>query len=120
MMWAAWTALTAGLWSIVAPFATGYYNVTSVAAAEAVVAGLLIAGFSLWLALAEQAPQYVDYLIGLFGIWSVIAPFALGYRDVTMALYSDVIVGAVVFCAAIASIYARTHRGADSMHPKTA
>jgi hypothetical protein len=121
MLWAAWTGVIAGLWSIVAPFAAGYDNLSSVATIEAVVAGLLIGGFSLWRAVAEEPPQYVDYLIGLFGIWSVIAPFALGnWNLVTMAFYSDVIVGIVVLCAAITSIYARSRTGAGSMHPKSA
>jgi hypothetical protein len=119
MLWAAWTGVIAGLWSIVAPFAAGYYTANSVATTEAIVAGILIAGFSLWLALADHAPQYVDYLIGLFGIWSVVAPFVLGYRELTAAFYSDVIVGVVVFLAAIGSIYARSH-WTRRMHPKTA
>jgi hypothetical protein len=118
MLWAAWIGVLAGLWSIVAPFAAGYYGVNSVATTEAIVAGLLIGGFSLWLALADNAPQYVDYLIGLFGIWSAVAPFALAYRDLTTAFYSDVVVGIVAFIVAVVSIYYRSHH--RTLHPKTA
>jgi len=116
MRWAAWTSVVAGLWAIVAPFAAGYYGVNSIATAEAVVAGLLIGGFGPWLALADNAPQYVDYLLGLFGIWSAAAPFVFGYRELVTAFYSDVIVGAIVFIAAVVSIYDRSHIGAV---PKT-
>ena len=56
MRWAAWTSVVAGLRAIVAPFAAGYYGVNSIATAEAAVAGLLIGGFGLWLALADNAP----------------------------------------------------------------
>jgi len=118
MQWAAWTSVAAGLWAIIAPFATGYSTVNSVATMEAVVAGLLIGGFGLWLAVAESAPQYVDYLLALFGIWSAAAPFVFGYRALVAACDSDVIVGVVAFLAAIVSIYYRSHHGA--FHPKAA
>jgi len=117
MLWAAWTAVVAGLWAIVAPFAAGYYTVNGMAATESIVAGLLIGGCGLWLALAEKAPQYVDYLLGVFGIWSTIAPFALGYQHLTAAFYSDVVVGIVAFLAAIVAIYYRSH--SRTLHPKT-
>ena len=118
MLLAAWMGVLAGLWSIVAPFAAGYHTINSVATTEAIVAGLLIGGFSLWLALADEGPQYVEYLIGLFGIWSAVAPFALGYRDLTTAFYSDVVVDIVAFLAAAVSIYYRSHY--RPLHPKTA
>jgi SPW repeat len=103
----------------VAPFATGYSTVNSVATTEAVGAGLLIGGFGLWLALTDNAPQYVDYLLGLFGIWSIAAPFVFGYRALVAACYSDVVVGVVVFIAAIASIYSRSHHGALHRTPQS-
>ena len=111
MRWAAWTSVVTGLWAIVAPFATGYYGVNSIATAEAVVAGLLMGGFGLWLAL-DNVPQYVDYLLGLFGIWSTAAPFVFGYRQLVTAFYNDMIVGAILFLAAVVSIYDRSHYGA--------
>jgi len=40
-----------------------------------------------------------------------------GYRELVTAFYSDVIVGAIVFIAAVVSIYYRSHYGAV---PKTA
>jgi len=118
MLWAAWMGVAAGLWSIVAPFAAGYYTLNSVATMEAIVAGLLIGGFSLWLAVGDNVPQYVDYLIGVFGIWSAVAPFVLAYRDLTAAFYSDVIVGIVAFVAAIVSIYYHSH--SRTLHARTA
>ncbi len=118
MLWAAWIAVLAGLWSIVAPFAAGYYTVNSMATTEAIVAGLLIGGFSLWLAVADSAPQYVDYLLGVFGMWAVAAPFVLAYRDLSTAFYSDMVVGIVAFVAAIVTIYYRSHH--RTLHPKTA
>jgi SPW repeat len=120
MRWAGWTSVIAGLWAIVAPFATGYYGVNGVATTEALVAGLLIAGFGLSLAVADTAPEYVEYLLGLLGIWSAAAPFVLAYRNLTTAFYSDVIVGVAVFLTAIVSIYYRSHSGTRTLHPKTA
>jgi hypothetical protein len=80
-----------------------------------VTAGLLIAGFALWLATADAAPLYVDYLLALLGVWSVAAPFALDYRTVLTALYNDVVVGVIVFLAAIVSIYYRSNAGARTV-----
>jgi hypothetical protein len=90
----------------------------SAATTEAVVAGLLIAGFGLSLAVAESAPHYVDYVLALFGIWSAVAPFVFEYSALPAAFYSDLIVGVVVFLAAIVSIYYRSHHGA--FRPRTA
>jgi hypothetical protein len=115
--WAAWLSFLAGLWSIVDPFAAGYNTVNSVATTEAVVIGVLIAGFGLWLAVAIDAPLFVDYLIGLFGIWSIIAPFVMTFGHLTAAVYSDVIVGIIALVAAVFSIYTRAHAGAGTLRP---
>jgi len=119
MRWAAWTSVFAGLWAIVAPFAIGYYTVNRVATTESVVIGILIGAFALWLAWDEHTPQYVDYVLGALGLWSVAAPFALAYRELTRALYSDVVVGVIVFVLAILGLYYRSHYGARTLTPKT-
>lgn len=120
MRWAAWTGFAAGVWLIIAPFAIGYRAMSTVAATEAVVLGVIIAATALWLAVAANAPQYVDYVLALFGVWSFVAPFALGYRMLETAFYNDMTIGVIVFLAAVVSIYSRSHAGSHTLHPHTA
>ena len=101
MKWNAWIAVLAGICLLIAPFATGYSTLSTVATAEAVVLGLLIAALALWTALGTGVPAYVDYLLMLCGAWSIVAPFVLAYTDTAMARNSDVIAGIVVAAVAI-------------------
>jgi hypothetical protein len=101
MKWSAWLTVLAGVCLVAAPFATGYNTLSNVATAEAVVLGVLIAGLGLWTALGTGIPAYVDYLLMVCGAWSVIAPFALAYGNITMARNSDVTAGIVVAAVAV-------------------
>src|SRR5438552_3006178 len=116
MRCAAWASLVAGLWLIVAPFATGYYTISSIATTEAIAVGSLISTFALWSAWAGRVPHYVDYALMLFGAWSIIAPFVLECRELELAFYSDVTVGIVVFLIAIVPALS----GTRTLHPKAA
>ena len=57
-------------------------------------------------------------MLGLFGIWSAATPFVFGYRELVTAFYSDVIVGATAFIAAVVGIYYRPHYGAVVRRPR--
>lgn len=102
MRWAAWSIAIAGALLVVAPFALGYYTLSEVAMYEAVAVGLLIGGCALWAAFAKAAPNYLDYIVALFGGWSIAAPFVLGYHDtVQVARNADIGVGIVVALIAL-------------------
>lgn len=90
-----------GVWLIAAPFALGYRGTSIRAAGEDVILGIVIVGCSLWVALRPDAPAAVSWLIMLFGVWVVIAPFVLGYRTVTVAFANDVIVGMLLLILTI-------------------
>ncbi len=93
---ASWVNFILGLWLIVAPFALGYSHIAG-AAPEDVILGILIAAFSLWMAATLVAPAGPSWLVVLFGIWVIIAPFVLGYaHQLGRAIANDVIVGIVV------------------------
>ncbi len=96
MKWASWITFILGLWLIVAPFALGYGATVPGSRAEDVIMGILIAVFSLWSNLATVVPAGVNWLIFVFGIWVVIAPFVLGYSHASSTeLANDVIIGIV-------------------------
>ena len=101
MKWSAWITVLVGVCLLAAPFVTGYNTLSNLATAEGVVLGVLIASLGLWTALGSEVPAYVDYLLTVLGAWSIIAPFALGYGNTTMARNSDVIVGIVVAAVAV-------------------
>ncbi len=103
-----WITLVLGLWLICAPFALGYSAISHIAAGEDVVLGILIAAFSLWVASAADSLMGVSWLIILFGLWTAIAPFLLGYGRIAAARNNDVPVGIVVLILALVrSAYAR-------------
>ena len=102
MRWSAWAIFVAGIGLLLAPFITGYYPLSTVATAEAVIVGLAIAGLALWPALRTNAPEYVNYILAVFGAWSVLAPYVLGYSTVEWARNSDIVAGVFVAAVAIA------------------
>ncbi len=101
MRWASWINFILGLWLIVSPFALKYSTVAG-AVPEDVILGILIAVFSLWMAASLEAPAGPAWLVVLFGIWVIIAPFVLGYsHQMGSAVANDVIVGIVVLVLAL-------------------
>ncbi len=98
---ASWIDFILGLWLIVAPFALGYSHVAG-AAPEDVILGILIAAFSLWMAATYEAPAGPSWLVVVFGIWVIIAPFVLGYSPrLGSMVANDVIVGIGVLVLAL-------------------
>ena len=100
MRWISWITFVVGLWFIAAPFALGYSG-TFQATAGDVIVGLLIAASSLWMAVKADAAWWCNRALMLFGIWAIVAPFALGYRPTTNAMTSDVVAGVLVLAFAI-------------------
>lgn len=107
MRWGAWLNVIAGVLLVIAPFALGYYTLSDVAMYEAVAVGLLIGGIALWSAVSADAPAYLDYIVALFGGWSIVAPFVFGYHTtVEVARNTDVVIGiAVALIALIGHFY---------------
>jgi hypothetical protein len=104
--WAAWCNVIAGTLLVVAPFAAGYYTLSEIAMYEAVAVGLLIGVCALWSALSKVAPAYLDYLVALFGGWSIAAPFVLGYHNtIEVARNTDIGVGILVALIALIGHY---------------
>ena len=102
--WGAWLNVIAGLLLVIAPFALGYYTLSDIAMYEAVTVGLLIGGMALWSALSVGAPAYLDYVVALFGGWSIVAPFVFGYHTtVAVARNTDVVIGIAVALIALVS-----------------
>ncbi|HVC20974.1 MAG TPA: SPW repeat protein [Vicinamibacterales bacterium] len=102
MRWASWVSVVLGIWLIVAPFVVGYRRISAAAATEDAVMGILILAVSLWAALAAAPPAAASWIVFLFGLWVVVAPFAIGDRSMaTSARMNDVIVGALTLIMSV-------------------
>lgn len=106
MKWASWVTLVAGLWLIIAPFVLRY--TAAAATTNDVILGILIAACSIWIASADVGSGPA-WLISLFGIWMILAPFVLGFSGyspttsngltgmLSRAASNDIVTGFVVF-----------------------
>jgi hypothetical protein len=104
MRWGAWLNVIAGVLLVIAPFVLGYDTLSDIAMYEAVAVGLLIGGIALWSVLSADAPAYLDYIVALFGGWSIAAPFVFGYHArVEVARNTDVVIGFAVALIALLS-----------------
>lgn len=120
MKWASWVSVLLAIWLIVAPFVVGYHLVSAAAATEDVVMGMLILAVALWTALAAAPPAGASWVVFLFGLWVIVAPFAIGYNLMsTSAMTNDVVVGIVTLIMgvlrAIATSPERVPHGGPSM-----
>lgn len=97
-----WTNVALGLWLVIAPFALLYAGV-SLALWDNVIVGILIAAISLCCALASESKwvRASSWFIAALGLWTLITPFVLHYREVPMAMWNNVIVGVLVAGVAI-------------------
>jgi SPW repeat len=98
MTWASWVDFVMGIWLIVSPFALGFRMMSGRAEVDDVVFGILIAAFSLWTAF--KLTKFAGWLLGLFGLWILVAPFVLHTDSVARVTPNDMIVGIVVLCLA--------------------
>lgn len=93
-----WLTGVVGVWEILAPFIIGYSNVGA-ATADAIILGILLAGFGLWVGLgkATGTVRTLNWINAMLGLWVLLAPFILGYSGTSGgATWNDVIVGVVV------------------------
>lgn len=92
-------ALFLGLWLFFSPWIYGAYG-TPLAWNNWIV-GALIFLFALF-RIKRPAATAVSWLNFALGIWIFISPWVCGYADHPGRLVNNVIVGFIVFCAAIA------------------
>jgi hypothetical protein len=108
--WQDGVMLVLGLWLIVSPFFLSYVDLTGMAALNSYVFGIGIAIFAI-IALAK--PQAWEEWVNLvLGIWLIVAPIVLGFRDETTATINHFVVGLLVGADALYAMYPRFTRKA--------
>ena len=99
-----WINLVLGVWLIVSPFVIGYFASSAsstVTIANDGILGVLLVACSWWIAAAMAAQFGVSGFQALCGIWLIIAPFVLRYRELPVATVNDVAVGIVVLIVSL-------------------
>ena len=91
-----------GLWKVLAAFILGYSS-ASAAFWNAIIIGIVLAVLAAWVVYVAELVtfKWLDWINGVAGIWLIVAPFILGYANITAAMWNDIIVGAVVAVLAI-------------------
>lgn len=102
--------LLAGLWLIISPFVLGYFDLGR--AAKTVEAQAtsndLIVGFAIAVIAAirlanayrfgeyELPTMWLSWISALLGLWLIVSPFILGFTDLTVAFWNNIILGIIV------------------------
>jgi len=99
-----WVVILAGLWQITAPFLlnftheqTAMRNAIVTGVALSLFAGLGAFGFGRW---SRTTISAFNWLACLTGLWLLISPFVLQYREVAPAFWSAIVVGLLSFLIA--------------------
>jgi hypothetical protein len=94
-----WLTAVLGLAMAVAPFAFGY-NTNTFAMWTSIVLGLVVMLASIYEAMDEGKAKWEWWVAGIAGILAVIAPFAFGFTLTTVAFWTIIALGAIVFVLA--------------------
>jgi O-antigen/teichoic acid export membrane protein len=90
-----WLTGLCGLAFIVAPFFLGYAN-NIPALWTSIVVGLIVAFVSVFRALDRQEARWEYIVAGVMGLLAVFAPFMLGFSAAATAMWTSIIIGAVL------------------------
>ncbi|GIV76287.1 SPW repeat protein [Litorilinea aerophila] len=94
-----WVTGILGLLLAVAPFALGYREHPG-AMWTSVVLGVIVLLASLYEAIDKEKAKWEYWVAGVAGLLAIIAPFALGFSAMTSALWTTVILGAILLILA--------------------
>ena len=94
-----WATGILGLVLAVAPFMFGY-NTNSAAMWTSVILGLVVLGASIYEAMDQTKAKWEWWVVGIAGILTVIAPFLFGLTLTTVALWTIIGLGAILFVLA--------------------
>lgn len=93
-------ALLAGLWLFFSPWIYGAYGTPN--AWNSWVTGALIFIFGV-IRINRPTATGLSWLNAALGIWTFVSPWIVGYNEHPGRLVNSLLVGLIVFCAAVAS-----------------
>jgi hypothetical protein len=102
--------LVLGLWLIVSPFFLSYSDYLGIAALNSYLIG---AGVTLFAAIALTNPEMWEEWVNLIlGVWLIVAPLVLGFRDDVVPTANHFIVGLLIAGDALWVMFPRVTRRA--------
>lgn len=90
-----WATGILGVLLGIAPFVFGYRD-NSAALWTSVIVGAIVLVASIYEAMDEQHAKWEYLVTGLAGIVAVIAPFVLGFSLITTAMWTAIVLGALM------------------------
>jgi ABC-type molybdate transport system permease subunit len=101
--------LILGFWLVLSPFILQYADLTGIMSLNSYVFGFAVVVFA---AIALYRPQMWEEWVNLvLGIWLILSPLVLGFRDETVATANHFIVGLLIVIDAMSTMLPRrTHR----------
>ncbi|MBX2997624.1 MAG: SPW repeat protein [Caldilineaceae bacterium] len=92
-----WIMAVVGIWVAIAPFLLRYGHIATARWNDLIV-GLTIFVLAIASALTsyENGIRTMGWVTTMAGLWLLLAPFILGYSVVVIALWTDIIAGAVI------------------------
>lgn len=90
-----WLTGIVGIFMIAAPYVFNYSDNTT-ALWTSIISGFVVAGASLWEAVATRKENWEYWVAALVGVFAIAAPFLLGFGHILSATWTTVIAGAVV------------------------
>jgi len=118
-----WSNLVLGLWLMTSPFALVALNRRVLGVLwEDLLLGFGIATFSLCRLLTRKQGEiaFMDWLITLLGILTLINPFLYSYFNVSVAAWNNLVVGGIVFLLAIYQDWKDSDKPAWHQHHRQA
>jgi hypothetical protein len=100
--WQDWINLVLGLWLFASPWALGYAD-TGAAAWNAYLTGAGIALFAIIAAYMSEA--WEEVINTVFGVWLIVAPFALGFAGAATVALHTVLLGILVTAFAVWAMF---------------
>jgi len=96
-------SLLAGVWMVLAPFLLGFTNFP-LAAWNSVLIGVIVGCLAIYRMTSPTPHVWTGTVSFLLGLWAIVSPFALGAGESGAAVWSGVIMGAIVAVFGVASM----------------
>lgn len=90
-----WFTGIAGFLLMAAPYIFNYAD-NQTAVWTSVIAGFIVLGVSVWEAVEKKKENWEYWIAGVVGVFATIAPFILGFGNHVSAMWTTVIMGAVI------------------------
>lgn len=110
MLWTRWVNLIAGILLFIAPWVLGY-TASTTAAWTSWILGALIAIFAFIGLVSKAVGDWTQWIVSICGVLAFIAPWVLGFANISSAFWSCIVLGAIaVIVAAIGILVRPAHR----------